>query len=370
MMRTMRPTSVALPFLFFSGLVLALAGCATSEPRVHKMDAEPLRPAVGEQVVVDQLLLIVDSSGSLEDDDLYYKERALVETFVESAPEGGYDAGEVAFGGFDRTGVPLQRFDREHLRSTTAHTPHLESGTPLYKVLEESKQSLVPKRGRAAVVIFSDGEITDEFGRDVADERVLGAARDLAESYDGTLCFHTVQVGESSEGAALLSKLSQVTACGSTRPASELGSERRLHAMGRAVFLGTASVAKTPAELPPVSAPAPSSAKTEWSIHFGFDSAKVDDRYHAEIREIAVALADSPDARVRISGHTDTSGNVNYNRQLSMRRAEATRQALIDAGVAPDRIEVVARGEEQPLMPEDSLQGSAANRRTEIQLIP
>lgn len=351
-----------------ASLVLSLA-CATSEPRVPKMDAEPLRPTAAEQVVVDQLLVIVDSSGSLDDDDLYYRERALVETFLESSPDGQYEAGQVAFGGFDRSEVPLQRFDRERLRSAAASTPYLESGTPLHKVLAESKQSLGAKRGKAAVVIFSDGIVTDEFGRDVENERVIAAARELSESHDGSVCFHTVQVGDSPQGAALLKSLSAVTACGSTRPASSLSSERQLHAMQRKVFLGAAPVAAKKPTLPPVSAPAAASGPSEWSINFGFDSAEVDARYRRQIVEIAEQAQASPKARLRISGHTDTSGNVDYNRALSQRRAEATRKALVEAGVPASRIEITALGEQAPLQPDDSAEASAANRRTEIELV-
>lgn len=344
-----------------------IAGCATSEPAVQKVDARPLQPAAGERVVVDHLLVIVDSSGSLEDGAVFYEERALVESFVASSPDGSYEAGAVAFGGFDRSEIAMAPFDRSQFQADNAETPYLESGTPLHKVLSEQKQTLGGRSGRAAVVIFSDGQVTDEFGRSVEEERIVATATELSESYDGTLCFHTVQVGESEAGGRLLRRISEVTGCGTARSASAANSEAQLHAMHRDVFLGAEKQAPA---LPAVAAAPPTSAPGRWSVNFGFDSAQVDSRYGDELGEVAARLDADPGSRVRIQGHTDSQGDGDYNRQLSMRRAEATRDALVDAGADAGRIDVQGFGEESPLFADDgSASNRAANRRTDIEIV-
>jgi outer membrane protein OmpA-like peptidoglycan-associated protein len=364
----------AVSFLSVAALGLSLA-CATPEPAPRAVNARPLQPAADERVVVDQLLVVVDSSGSLEDGGSFFEERALVESFVASTPDGDYEAGSVAFGGFERVEIPMARFDREGFRSESAKTPHLRSGTPLHKVLGEARQPLAGRSGRAAVVIFSDGLVTDEFGRSVEEDRVVASARELVEAHDGTLCFHTVQVGESVEGARLLRRISELTECGSTRAASAASNEKQLHALHRDVFIGarTPVAAKRAAPAPPpVSAapPAAAEARNRYGVNFGFDSAEIDSRYRKEFSEIAARLDDDPQARIRIQGHTDTRGNPEYNRKLSMRRAEATRGALVEAGVDPSRIEVEAMGEGAPLFADDRDDASqAANRRTDIEIV-
>lgn len=360
-----------LSFILLLAAGFTIGACASSQSNApsstSRIDAQPLRPAAGETVVVDHLLVIVDASESVDDDTTFIEERTLVESFVASTPDGNYEAGAVAFGGFRRVTIPLAPFDRTRFQADTAEIEHLRMGTPLYKVLDESKDSLGTRSGTAAVVIFSDGVVTDEFGRGVEDERVLASARELSVAYDGTVCFHTVQVGESEEGTRLLRSISEVTDCGTTRSATAAANETQLLALQRDVFIGAAPVADT-STLPPVGA-APPTRQGAWSINFGFDSATVDSSYGGELGRIATEIDRSPDSRVRIQGHTDTSGDADYNRQLSLRRAEATRDALVEAGVDASRIDLQGYGEDAPLFADDSESDNAANRRTDIEIV-
>ena len=330
------------------------------------MEAAPLQPRANEVVALDQLLVIVDASGSVPGTSLFPEEQALVEAYVASVPAGRYEAGTLAFGGFNRQTTPLSPFDRATLEANAARIEHLKAGTPIHKVLGEAGDSLATKKGRAAVVIFSDGVATDEFGRPIADDVVLGAARRLVGAHDGPVCIHTVEVGESEAGAQLLRSLSEVTSCGSFRTASAAASEAQLHAFHRQVFLKTRPTPPAVSAAPPVAAPG---NRGPWSIQFGLDSSNVDSHYRSELGDIAEQAKRDPDARVVIRGHTDSSGNVDYNRALSMRRAQATRDALVAAGVAAGRIEVEGMGPDAPLMPNDSDVHRRANRRTEIEIV-
>ncbi len=77
-------------------------------------------------------------------------------------------------------------------------------------------------------------------------------------------------------------------------------------------------------------------------------------------------IADNPGRRVRIEGHTDSTGSRNANQALSQRRAEAVRQALIEEGVDGRRLEAIGLGQDSPVAPNDSAEGRARNRRVEI----
>jgi len=72
---------------------------------------------------------------------------------------------------------------------------------------------------------------------------------------------------------------------------------------------------------------------------------------------------------VRVVGHTDDGGTAAYNHDLSYRRARAVAAALIERGVAEDRIEYEGRGATEPLAPNDSPEGRAMNRRVELFVI-
>jgi len=75
-----------------------------------------------------------------------------------------------------------------------------------------------------------------------------------------------------------------------------------------------------------------------------------------------------PKMRVRIIGHTDSTGNDAINNPLSLDRAESVRDYLAARGVAASRIEIDGRGSHQPVASNATDEGRARNRRVEILL--
>lgn len=73
-----------------------------------------------------------------------------------------------------------------------------------------------------------------------------------------------------------------------------------------------------------------------------------------------------PAKRIRIEGHTDSSGSANANLALSQKRAEAVRDALVERGVEPARILVIGVGAERPQASNDTAEGRSRNRRVDV----
>jgi outer membrane protein OmpA-like peptidoglycan-associated protein len=69
---------------------------------------------------------------------------------------------------------------------------------------------------------------------------------------------------------------------------------------------------------------------------------------------------------VRIEGYTDNLGKAAENLELAKARAQAVADALIDLGIAAQRIQVVGYGEDYPVAENASSRGRAQNRRVEI----
>jgi outer membrane protein OmpA-like peptidoglycan-associated protein len=83
--------------------------------------------------------------------------------------------------------------------------------------------------------------------------------------------------------------------------------------------------------------------------------------------QVADALAQQPsDTTFQIEGYTDNTGSEDQNRSLSAKRAQAVADKLSRAGIDPDRIRVVGRGEDGPIADNDTAEGRATNRRVEI----
>jgi outer membrane protein OmpA-like peptidoglycan-associated protein len=83
---------------------------------------------------------------------------------------------------------------------------------------------------------------------------------------------------------------------------------------------------------------------------------------------IAALLAQYPRLTARIEGHTDAAGREETNLALSQARADAVKQALVDRGVAQERLEAVGLGESRPIADNATKAGSRQNRRVEIYL--
>src|SRR5690606_17998253 len=84
------------------------------------------------------------------------------------------------------------------------------------------------------------------------------------------------------------------------------------------------------------------------------------------IDRIAEVMAQNPETRVIIEGHTDSRGSAEYNEELSLRRAEAVARALEARGIDPARIDAVGRGENYPVASNQSAAGQQRNRRVEV----
>ena len=73
-----------------------------------------------------------------------------------------------------------------------------------------------------------------------------------------------------------------------------------------------------------------------------------------------------PTMRVRIVGHTDSTGNDAINNPLSVDRAQSVRDYLAGRGVAPSRVETEGHGSREPVADNGNDAGRAQNRRVEI----
>ena len=105
-------------------------------------------------------------------------------------------------------------------------------------------------------------------------------------------------------------------------------------------------------------------------ILFELGKAKLLSQSLGIIEAVIEVLRNSDDIRmVEIRGHTDSSGDAEYNRTLSQSRAESVMKYMIAAGISAKRLRAVGYGEEKSLRSNDTETGRAVNRRVEFQII-
>ncbi|OQP67282.1 hypothetical protein A3860_02705 [Niastella vici] len=106
------------------------------------------------------------------------------------------------------------------------------------------------------------------------------------------------------------------------------------------------------------------------AILFDVNAATLKPESYGTIKEIAAILKEYKEVRIKITGFTDSDGNDKDNLQLSQKRAEAVKAALVsEYGIEETRLETDGKGEAEPAADNNSKEGKAANRRIEMKVI-
>lgn len=103
-------------------------------------------------------------------------------------------------------------------------------------------------------------------------------------------------------------------------------------------------------------------------IYFNFDQAIIRPDMVERMIANAQVLKQVPNANVIVEGNTDERGTNEYNIALAERRAQNTKQYLVDLGINSVRIRTVSYGEEKPLFPGQDEDSYAQNRRADFVL--
>ncbi len=105
------------------------------------------------------------------------------------------------------------------------------------------------------------------------------------------------------------------------------------------------------------------------TINFDFDKANLRQENKELLSRVVGVLLTSNGYKVQIFGHTDDIGTAEYNQKLSLRRAEAVRNYLVEAGLDPSIVTVKGFGKSNPLVEGTSAEARAKNRRVEVGII-
>lgn len=105
-------------------------------------------------------------------------------------------------------------------------------------------------------------------------------------------------------------------------------------------------------------------------VLFRTGQSDLDPQVVMKLAELGALLGTRSTMEVQLHGFADPRGQAEKNLELSMRRAEAVRQALIDGGAAPEQIRLAAYGEDLTTAPEGDLEAYAWERRVTLSIRP
>ncbi|MDP6977224.1 MAG: OmpA family protein [Myxococcota bacterium] len=373
------------------GLALTLAvACVSPPPPIEALDVEELTLAENEGIRINQALILFDASGSMEARSHRFEStQNIASSFAMGMPEGAYEAAVVTFGGEDLEVVDFEPFDRDTVDSAVFDSEPGAVSTDIPAVLEEAAVLLAGRTGRSAVIVFSDG-VAQRDGRNLGVDSSIKAARRLQMSVDGEVCFYTIQSGEDPQGTELMQGIAELSGCGQHRLLTDIADADALRELQQVVFVEEVA--------PVVSAPPPVAFVDEdedgvedesddclgtpamanvndvgcWVLDsYTFDTKRYEilESQYPALDKVAEVLKMNPELRIRIDGHTDSTGTDEFNQTLSEDRASAVGNYLEEAGIDPERLETRGFGTSAPIDTNDTPEGKARNRRCQLTVL-
>ncbi len=98
-------------------------------------------------------------------------------------------------------------------------------------------------------------------------------------------------------------------------------------------------------------------------------STKLSEQAKKNLDEVVKIMKKNKNIKLKIIGHTCNIGSIQENYRVGMKRANSTYKYLIDKGISHDRLQVISKGETQPLAPNTKESNRQKNRRVELEVI-
>jgi OmpA-OmpF porin, OOP family len=379
-------------FLAISVFTLfSVFACATA-PMVPDMTVRDLTPeyqAGKTKSKIDNFLVIMDASSSMEERDGEYVKFDLAKSFVQrmnqTLPPLKVNGGLRTFGhdpAVARTFTALlygmSAYQRADLAKALDSVSVPGGTSPMLDAIDAASADIETLKGKTALLIISDG-------KDI-DNRPVGALEDLKKKMGDRLCVYTVQVGNDVQGVALMQRLAGVSSCGFATSAREVAGADQMTDFVNKVFLAEQVVAPAPPPAKPVvevdsdgdgvidrldKCPGtPKGARVDadgcWvlaDLNFDTDKADIKPDMMQTLNEALTVLKRNPGLQIDVEGHTDSDGAAAYNQKLSERRAQAVMDYFVKNGIAPSNISIIGYGESKPIADNSTSSGKARNRR-------
>lgn len=120
---------------------------------------------------------------------------------------------------------------------------------------------------------------------------------------------------------------------------------------------------------PPPPKPVTEKVTLAADVFFDFDKAVLKPEGKAKLDDLVGKLKAVNLEVIIAIGHTDNIGTFEYNKKLSVRRAEAVKAYMVSKGIEPNRIYTEGKSFSQPIADNRTAEGRAKNRRVEIEVV-
>ena len=347
-MKLLTKTLLTIFALFF------LFGCASQQTaKIPSFDAKEFN-ADEYTSKIDNFIILFDASSSMDKNDGPFKKfdmaKKLAYVMNTSIPELDQTAGLRSFGHAPELTnentvlfYEMGEYSTENLEKSFDKITKAGGLTPLYLALDATVNDFEGLSGdRNAVIIISDG-------MDLEDN-VLTSAKKLKTLYGDSTCFYPILIGNDENGNTIFKKLADIGGCGFVSTYDGLMSDAGMAQFVENVFID---------EKPDVALE---------NVLFDSGKSVIKTEYFALLDNVVEILEKNSDMRFEINGHCDNRGTDKYNSALSIRRANAVKDYLVEKGISEDRLTIQGFSFTRPAALNDTTSGRAANRRVELNL--
>jgi outer membrane protein OmpA-like peptidoglycan-associated protein len=112
--------------------------------------------------------------------------------------------------------------------------------------------------------------------------------------------------------------------------------------------------------------PVPNAVPDTATVLFAFDHAALDPVEMDKLDHLLQRIENAHLMHIRIEGHTDSKGSARYNQKLSIKRAKAVQNYLIQHGIQASKISIEGLGASDPVVPNDTEAHRIKNRRADL----
>lgn len=312
----------------------------------------------------DNFIILFDSSGSMAapytptGTDRLNAAIDLLKAVNRDIPEFNYTAALYTFTPWQEY-YGLKAYDKAAFERAIDALPKEVAGgrafgppTPIGEAMLNVSNLLKELKGRTVVFLFSDGLNTDS--RDP-----VRIAHSLGKQHD--VCFMVVSLATTPPGSELLNGIAKASPC-SINVDFDYAVRNPEVCTGQLCALGPLTAVRVVEDdrFIPVT-----------SIWFDFDKSEIKPWAATMLDAAAAEMKKDADSTIYLAGFTDITGPETYNQGLSMRRALAAKEYLVNKhGIAADRIVARWYGEDGPAATNETAAGRRLNRRVEFVVVP
>lgn len=333
--------------------VISLVGCATPAPSGGGFSAKQISTAsYGKKA--DTFVIIQDASSSMNEEHMGMGHskldfsRDLLSNMNQTIPQLDFKAGLSGFGdGYDNGQVlyGITNYSRDGLGGAIAGLTNAGGPTPMGEGIDTANNKLLTGLGlgKIAVFIVSDG-IPDAIhpGDSGEQSNAISAAKKIKDQLGDRVCIYPIHIGDEG-GMEFMNELAQAGGCGFATHAGDINSPDSMADYVIKTLLGPVAVAAAADTSP---------EKITFSADalFDFDRAVLKEKGKQSLDGLMAKLDNVKYDVIVAVGYTDRIGSEDYNKKLSVKRAEAVKSYLVSAhSIDPSNVFVDGKGEANPV---------------------